>query len=565
MKHRIHFTLGLLVLSAFGQAQAATPVVVIPKPMTGAFETLLMEGDEDTGIPTAKVEINVLTTGKFTGKLTFTETTSPALTGTFILAGDSNSAQVANGLTLKRTGKPDLKLELKLLAAGVLEATLSVPSIPATALRLSTRGVPVKTYLVKELSPWAGTYTLSLSHPTPSGATIPAGHGYASAKIDTKGVLTFTGMTGDGTAITGKSLPAANGGYRIFIKPYGVSVADNFLSGWLILETRSDTKFHIPTGSTTSELYWKKQVNLNDKQYREGFGPLVIAPVLTPWIAPKSPQTIASIMGIESGKIFDIDFGSAFSTTTYATKTPVRLGLTSKNLLVVTAGGAGSPSPFLPAEWAKFFNIKVNASTGVLTGSLTITDSVSTPQPFPRPAIVKTITRKLILGGVLHQLLTLDTGEFAHGYVLVPPLDAKTATQTSGAFAFSGPIIADPLVAASANIPGTYTVTVDQVPSGLGNPTGIPADNATVTFTISADLKSMVFHGRTIPFLGDSRPVAIAFSNAKTSPTNNLIVQVYLNYLGEITGITANYNQFARPLPRVANFNSIIGTVVKQP
>lgn len=543
----------------------AAPAVVFPPSMTGAFETLLVEGDEVTGIPLAKVEINVLSTGKFTGKLTFTEKTTPALNGTFTLSGDSSSAEVVNGLILKRTGLPDLKLELKLLSTSVLEAKLSVPSAPATPLRLSTQGVKVKTYAPQELSPWANTYTLSLSFPSPPGATNPSGHGYASVKIDTKGVLTLTGKTGDGIALTAKAAPAADGSYRVFLKPYGAAVADNFLSGWLKLVSRSDNKFHIPTGSTTSELFWRKPATTPaDKQYRSGFGPLSITPVLTPWITPKLPQTIGSILGIEPGKVFDIDFTNAFSTTTYAKKTPVRLGLTAKNLLTVAEGGLGSPSPFLPAEWAKQFSIKVNPATGVLTGSLTLYDEITTPQPFPKAALVKKITRKVILEGVLHQLLTIDSGDFAHGFVLVPPLDPKTATQTSGAFAFNGPVIADPIVAASGNIPGTYTVVVDQVPSGLGNPAGIPADNSTVTFTIASDLKSMVFNGRTIPFSGDSRPVAITFSSAKVSPTNNLTVLVYLNYEGTITGLFVTYNQYARPLPLVAYFNSVNGTVVKQ-
>lgn len=543
----------------------AAPAVVFPSSMTGLFETLLVEGDEVTGLPLAKVEINVLSTGKFTGKLTFTEKSTPALNGTFTLSEDSSSAEVLNGLILKRTGLPDLKLELKLLATSVLEAKLSVPSSPAVPVRLSTQGVKIKTYAAQEISPWANTYTLSLSYPTPTGASNPAGHGYASVKIDNKGVLSLTGKTGDGTALTLKASPAADGSYRIFLKPYGAAVADNFLSGWLKLVTRSDNKFHIPTGSPTSELYWRKPATTpSDKQYRSGFGPLVINPVLTPWTTPKLPQTLGSILGIEPSKVFDIDFTNAFSTTTYAARTPVRLGLTAKNLLAVTEGGSGSPSPFLPAEWAKLFSIKVNPATGVLTGSLTLYDEISTPQPFPKLPLVKKITRKVVLEGVLHQLLTIGSGDFAHGYVLVPPLDPKTATQISGAFSFNGPVIDDPIVAASANIPGTYSVQVNQLPNGgLPLPSGIPANNAIVPFTISSDLKSMVFNGRTIPLVGDSRPSALLYTDSKKTPLNNLSVTVFLNSSGAITHLSMMYFQANRPLPKQVYFNTVNGTVQK--
>lgn len=566
MKQHLILCIGFLASLTLFMSQAAAAAVAFPPSMTGAFEALLVEGDEESGLPAAKVEINVLSTGKFTGKLTFTEKTSPALTGTFTLSEDSNSADVVNGLTLKRTGLPDLKLELKLLSTSVLEARLSVPSAPATPLRLSTQGVKIKTFAVKELSPWANIYTLSLSYPTPTGAANPAGHGYAAVKIDAKGIMTLTGKTGDGIALTGKCLPAADGSFRVFLKPYGAAVSDNYLTGWLILESRSDNKFHIPTGSTASELYWRKPATKpSDKQYRSGFGPLAIAPVLTPWTAPKAPQTLGGILGIDPGEVFDIDFSSAFSTTTYAARTPVRLGLTAKNLLTVAQGGSGSPSPFLPANWSKLFSIKVNPATGVLTGSLTLYDEISTPQPFPKLPIVKKITRKVILEGVLHQLLTLDAGDFAHGYVLVPPLDPKTATQISGAFSFNGPVVADPLVAASANIPGTYTVQLTQLPNGgLPLPSGIPANNATVNFSISSDLKTMVFNGRTIPLTGDSRPVSLVFGDAKKSPTNNLTVIAFLDFSGTVTHLSVMYFQASRPLPKQVYFNTVNGSVVKQ-
>jgi hypothetical protein len=222
-------------------------------------------------------------------------------------------------------------------------------------------------------------------------------------------------------------------------------------------------------------------------------------------------------MGVDD--VFNIGFSNNFNTTTYASKTPTKLGLNAKNAFYVAAGAAGSPSAAVPANWAKIFTIKVAPATGVLTGTLTITDSVPvTGKPN------KTVTRKLTLAGVMLRPATIGSEAFAVGSVTIPPLDPKTGSAITAAFTFSGPYETAPLVVSAAAIAGNYhgTFTLIDGTFGAQPPAGTPTNNQVVNFSIASDLKSMVFNGRTVPLSGDARPLNLHYlsmGNPKLSIT----------------------------------------------
>lgn len=117
----------------------------------------------------------------------------------------------------------------------------------------------------------------------------------------------------------------------------------------------------------------------------------------------------------------------------------------------------------------------------------------------------------------------------------------------------------------SAGNAGTYTSVFSHISYGLPAPSSAPANGATVNFTVSSDLQTLTFNGRTLPLSGDSRPVSLSYTDATTSPTNNVQVTLFLNEGGVVTHYTGQY--FASPgsvppTPDVLAFES--SSVTKQ-
>jgi hypothetical protein len=201
---------------------------------------------------------------------------------------------------------------------------------------------------------------------------------------------------------------------------------------------------------------------------------------------------------------------------------------------------AGSPSPILDTLWAGYFTLNVAPTTGLMTGSLKIEDSVPSTI-LGRPATI--VKRTITISGVMLQLPAGGGASFAHGQLSIPPLRALTETTKTSAFHFDGPVTVDPLIAATAGTAGTYTTIVDLLDNGgLVYPTGIPANGANVTLVISPDLKSLTFNGRKLPLAADSRPVGLIYADT-VSPVK-LAITLYLNLAtGNVTSGATNYVQ----------------------
>lgn len=120
-------------------------------------------------------------------------------------------------------------------------------------------------------------------------------------------------------------------------------------------------------------------------------------------------------------------------------------------------------------------------------------------------------------------------------------------------------ITVSPPPPASGSYKGTFK---RQLFSGLAVPSAMPADNSVVSFTVSPDLQSCTFAGRTFPLSGDGRPVSLNY--AITAGSLQAALTLHLDASGVVTAFSGGYTQVGLP-PRSASFTSQSGSVAKQP
>jgi hypothetical protein len=542
-------TVFAFLLAAASQLKADT----FPPTLAGGYQALLYYDAEATGKPAGLVKLTVATTGTFSGSLITTEYKTYPLTGKLTYTTLSDTAEVTGGLSIKRVGVGVLPLALTLSIANATQ-TLSVtlsgdtgvyssPGVPVNSV--STTGFRNLTLPVKTTADFAGKYTLGMPLALAAVTGTPDGSGYASVTIGTTGLMTLTGKAGDGTAIVASLIPGPNRNYLLFLNPN--LRAASYIAGKLNLTARPDAGFHIAPATTGSDLQWAKVGKITDISYRTGIPNVGLLVSMEPWkTVPTLPagQTLGSFLGMGEDKVFDLALAGDFNAANYGSRIPTKLGLTKLNKLRVAGGIIGSPDPITASvEWAKYVTLAVAPTTGLITGTIKISDSVPV---LNKPNL--TVLRTLAFAGVLMQPPAGNTAPFAHGLFSVPPLNPKTESTTTSSFAFNGPIVFDPAIVKAAGTAGTYTSVIDRRDNGgaFPYPSSTPANGATVTFVISPDLATLTFNGRKYTLQLDTRPVGLQY-RSQIGIFDQAVVVLNLDYLygntGRIQSGIANYVQ----------------------
>lgn len=567
LRQRLLTTVGLLSGVFSVTSSFSAPIPPLPAPLVGSYQGILQvpgaPGDE--GLPFGRIEIVTTTARKATGKLVLIDKKSYPFSITLATNVDNTAASGTAILVKKTTPLPAqtlLDLTLTIKSDGTFEATgnSTLTTLPASAFE-ELEGAAFKTPAfvpVKAPCPWVGSYTASFSDLEPAGNGAPTGSGYMTATTATSGVMTVIGKLADGTAVTGTMKPSADGRHFLFLTPYTTTVGGYFVTAFKLTQ-RTDNRWHV--AADTDWTKWKKVPYAKDKSHPAGFGPVDALLTMAQWVAPVGTgQNVSTVTGIGLDKVFNFEVESSLIPTIPGRFLPVTLGLNSTNTLRVASGNANSPKPLQLADWAKLFVGKVDPKTGLVTLTFYLVD---TNVIIPPSAVGKTIKRTVTLTGVMFQLEAGDTAPVASGFGSLPGF-TTTAAPTYGGFAFTGPVVIDPIFAASAAAAGNYTVRLDQiVVTPVGAPTGAPKDNDLVAFSLSPMLDTLKFGSRTLKFLADSRPVAILYSDLTTSALNNCTVTVRLNHLGQIMTVEASYNQIIGN--KSASYIPYAGTLVKKP
>ncbi len=109
--------------------------------------------------------------------------------------------------------------------------------------------------------PYEGRYTLAFERTAaPGDTTLPQGQGYGTVLVSRSGAVTFSGMLGDGTAVSQGSGLSSGGEWPLFLPGYAFKGA---ASGWVVFEADGDPVL-------TGELTWFKPATTTGL-YRPGF------------------------------------------------------------------------------------------------------------------------------------------------------------------------------------------------------------------------------------------------------------------------------------------------------
>jgi hypothetical protein len=219
------------------------PFILVAGTYQGLFYNTGGVEQASAGFFSGSVTTNGLFSAKFQQGLR-----SNALSGQFSLTG------VWYTNAIKGWSNTAVWLQLDLTGGDAISGSLS--NALWTASLWANRAVYSKT----NPAPQAGKYTLAL----PGSANAqdePGGDGYGSASVDTNGNVTFMGMLGDGTKVTGSAIVSKEGQWAVYIPLYS---GQGSLLGWLTFTNQAD-------GDLEGLMNWIKPAHTGSNPYPAGF------------------------------------------------------------------------------------------------------------------------------------------------------------------------------------------------------------------------------------------------------------------------------------------------------
>ena len=395
---------GLYPITASGAAalnysfiyQQGTLVV---ESFAGSYEALLV----DTTFAVAKLSLTVTAPGTaFTAKLhTATETSFLSFKGS--INTDTLLGQAKGTATVTKAGVPYV-IDFTLTMSGKFFADVSRDGVPLGSAgdghKLSNANVH-----------YAGVHTAILEPAT--GGIAPGGAGWATASINTKGILTLKGKLGDGTAFTAALTPDAqtNPDYRLWLQPYLPARTQSFLSGRFTLTphpTLIDRRY-----VHSDDMTWMKTGLATDASYRSGFGPVNTVFMLDPWLPPvaaKAPNPAITLL--QRLDLNAPNFAVIHSATGSADNNnlPSRLALSPTNTVSVQTPAAN------PTKWK---TLTFKPTDGTFTGSFQLTNGT------------------VSFSGILRQPADSQDTLIGDGHYLLPPVSGTE--KTTGEVRFQRP------------------------------------------------------------------------------------------------------------------------------
>jgi alpha-tubulin suppressor-like RCC1 family protein len=368
--------------------------VLVVDSFAGSYEALLMNSGDLVG----KLALTVSAANtSFTGKL-YCQDEKTALSLKGPLVTNPGIGSVAGSATVASSGIPYV-VSITALINGMIYANVTRDGSAYADTSTGRRSLAVKAV------PYSGAHTAVLEPATPAANDVPAGAGWATAAISTKGVMTLAGRLGDGTSFTTSLTPddASDPTYRLFLQPYKSGSAtrlQSYLGGAFTLLPRPALAWRRYVEAAA--LSWAKAGLTTDATYSAGFGPVSTVMMLDPWLPPATGFPLATRLGLTNSslQVLHSDTGSTLNGDL-----PTRVGLSATNAVSVTTPAANT------TKW----KAKLVPTTGLFSGSFELADTT------PKPRVVP-------FTGVLRQRATAPDALIGDGHYLLPPLTGTAKT-----------------------------------------------------------------------------------------------------------------------------------------
>jgi hypothetical protein len=322
------------------------PVGAFPTSLTGSWQALL---EDANGLPHGLLTATLSSPGRWTATLDVAgSTTIRKAAGTFDLDPAATSASItmsfpaATGLTAQ-------------------PLTLSVSGPDALAGGAHAQGNLRGFRLARgaELPTATKAFTMVIDQGEQDGFLIPAGMGWATGVISTKGSITLSGQLGDAQAIKGSMKLGATGQALLWLKPY--RNLSSRIGGVVSLHETGGVPA-TALAKTDRKLWWYRATDTAELGYSSGFGPIPAEVGTRANGAATTSAALAAALGLTQERFRNVVIeGGGLPDQSWSTTLPETLALdASFNLAAVPIPGR------LMAPWQGSVNPKIGSFSGTL-------------------------------------------------------------------------------------------------------------------------------------------------------------------------------------------------------
>ena len=330
------------------------PVGAFPTMLTGTWQALL---EDANGLPQGLVTATLSSPGKWSATLDVAgSTTIRKAAGIF----DLDPAATTASMTMSFPAATGLTTQTVTLGVSGPDALASGthPQGNLRGFRLA-RGA--------ELPAATKAFTMVIDQGEQDGFLIPAGIGWATGVISTKGSITLSGQLGDTQAIKGSMKLGATGQALLWLKPY--RNLSSRIGGVVSLhETGGITATAL--AKTERKLWWYREADSAEPSYPSGFAALPAEVGVRGFTAPANSIALAETMGLTQqtfrGAIFE---GGGLPDPNTASALPESFALDASFKLIAL------PIPGrLMAPWQGSVNPKIGSFSGTLDVAASTSD-----------------------------------------------------------------------------------------------------------------------------------------------------------------------------------------------
>jgi hypothetical protein len=322
------------------------PIGAFPTTLTGSWQALL---EDATGLPQGLVTATLSSPGKWTATLDVAgSTTIRKAAGTF----DLDPAATSASMTMNFPAATGLTAQTMTLDVSGPDALASGTHAQGNlrGFRL-TRGA--------ELPTATKAFTMVIDQGEQDGFLIPAGIGWATGVISTKGSITLSGQLGDAQAIKGSVKLGATGQALLWLKPY--RNLSSRIGGVVSLHETGGVPA-TALSRTESKLWWYREADTSELSYGSGFGPVPAEVGVRSHAIVSSSAALATSLDLNQSRFRNVIFdGGGLPEPAWTNALPEAFVLDATfNLAAVPIPGR------LMTPWQGSVNPKIGSFSGTL-------------------------------------------------------------------------------------------------------------------------------------------------------------------------------------------------------
>jgi formylglycine-generating enzyme required for sulfatase activity len=208
--------------------------------------------------------------------------------------------------------------------------------------------------------------TMTIDQGEQDGFQIPAGLGWATGTLSTKGALVLSGQLGDAQSLRATLSLGATGQCILWVKPY--RNVNSYIGGIISLRDAGlvpQTSFP----AIESGLYWRRVADNMELSYSSGFGPISAGVTVNRHIKPASALALSTTLGLTNSEFRNLTFdGGGLPNQAQFTAMPEKFVMDSSYKLNSVA---------LPGRVMALWQGGISSTTGTISGTIALDASTT--------------------------------------------------------------------------------------------------------------------------------------------------------------------------------------------